>query len=144
VDEYEREFQQELRQTETFDRIQALVAQGYRPDWNVSVEGAIWFDHPGDAPNIILYSDGMVAARDGLTVLNPDATEDRNRICNIDADDRRLFSSWINSVPLPSWQQRTRVDRERYTSLLVFWLMMIGLWWFAYKAVEWLWKAITG
>lgn len=142
MDDLRAEVEAYERQTETFRRFHELVKRGYRPDWSVTVE-AVWFDHPGLGPGITVYPDGMVVARAGLAILDPTATEDANRIMNQSKADDRLFDQWLATVPLPTWRERTRADRERFIyepgCMVLFLLVSVGL----AAVIQWLWRAIT-
>ena len=136
--------EQGRREMETFRRIHRLIKRGYRIDWSVTdVEDAFWLEHPGGAPKLILYSDGMVVAINETAILSPSAKEDRDRIYNADVSDTREFDRWLSAVRLPTWKERTAADREKYIwqpgCIIVLILAYFGF----IKLIEITWTALT-
>ena len=104
--DWERREEEDRRQVETFRRIHHLYKRGFRPDWTVTdVEDAIWWQHPGGHPDLILYPDGKLVALGGRAVLNPNEERDKDRIYNTSTADTAAFDQWLASVKPPTWWQ---------------------------------------
>lgn len=90
----------------SFLRITSVIERGYVLDVERSSVGGIWFRHPGDAPTIILYSDGELVAHGRKHLINPDG-EFPDRIINSEG---ATFDRWLMTVRRPTWLQRVRFD----------------------------------
>jgi len=105
------------RENETFRRLHLLVRRGYVAKLNYDVVlDAIFLDHLGEGPNLILYPSGMIVAtsfqRDVKIEFRDDA--DPDRIYNFTRDDALAFDKFLTMVKPPTWRQRTAPDREKY------------------------------
>jgi hypothetical protein len=133
------------RETETFRRIHRLVKRGYRVDWSVTdVEDALWLNHPGRGPGLIMYPGGLIVSLDKSIIMDPGKEFDQDKIGNQTLEDTRLFDHWLATVALPSWRERTAADREKYIwkpgCLLLFLLMSLAIG----KFLEMIWKSVVG
>lgn len=125
---WEREEEEDRRQIETFRRIHRLYKRGFRPDWSVTdVEDAIWWQHPGGHPELILYPDGKLVATLERAALNPAAKVDKDRIYNVTTTDAAQFDRWLATVKKPTWWQSGGAARARYIVMPVVLIMFYGI-----------------
>jgi len=145
IEEWQWKAEKQRRERETFRRIHRLIKQGYVPDWTITdVEDAIWLDHPGASTNLQIYTDGTIVARGGVAKLDPEASEDHDRIYNDDEADIARFDRWLATVSLPTWRERTRAMRERYLWQPGCLVLMLAMFFIVAKALGWIWKSIMG
>lgn len=132
----------ESREAETFQRLHRLTKKGYvaRLSGQGGVDDAIFLDHLGDGPELILYSDGTVVRKDAM--FNFDEP-DKDRIYNEDRKDRVRFDEFLATVRQPTWRERTRPDREKYIYTPGCAILMLAGLWLSAKIVDWAWQALT-
>jgi len=82
----------------SFIRLHALVRRGYRAQLgNTTTPEAIWLNHPGKGPELILYPAGHVVAP-GLR---------GSQSLRIESDDVAGFERFVREVQVPTLWQRT-------------------------------------
>lgn len=100
-DELDLQMLLDERGGETLRRLHRLVRRGYVADLGrTDVEDAIFLNHLGEGPPLILYGDGKLVAINGCAVLDTLAGEDKDRIYN---EDKRNAATFANGCrPLRS------------------------------------------
>jgi hypothetical protein len=149
VEDWERDEEEDRRQTETFRRIHCLYKRGFRPDWSVTdVEDAIWWQHPGGHPELILYPDGKLVASLESATLNPTAKFDKDRIYNVEKEGVAQFDRWLATVKRPTWWQAGASARERFIIMpivmVAFYAVMLLFGWGFDRAARAAWHAVFG
>lgn len=130
---------------ETLRRLHRLVRRGYVADLGRGdVEDAIFLDHLGDGPSLILYGDGKLVAMNESHALDPRASEDQHAISNVDEQDARTFDRFLATVREPTWRQRTRPDREKYVWQPGCMVVMLAALYGAGALAVWILRALTG
>ncbi|MEQ1688513.1 MAG: hypothetical protein ABL874_08065 [Sphingopyxis sp.] len=133
------------QRNEAFRRIHRLIKRGYVVDWSVTdVEDALWMNHPGRGPNLILYADGKIVSLDKSATLDASPKASPDRIYNDTPSDAKLFDRWLTTVPMPTWRERTAANREQYIwqpgCLVLFFLISLAIG----KILEMIWKSVVG
>ena len=97
-------------------------ARGYSAAIGSPGTGLVTLHHPGHAPPLLLWADGLVV--DGSS--RATAADEARRIV-IDADDEATFERFIASVPLPTPRQRLAGLRVGETGLVLLLVAGAGL-----------------
>jgi len=143
-DDLELEMLLDERGCETLRRLHRLVKRGYVAELGRSdVEDAIFLNHLGDGPDLILYGDGKLVAIDDSASLDPTA-DDESRLYNEGKADAAKFDKWLRTIKEPTWRQRTRPWREQnlYVPGCVVLLVLSVI--LASKLIEMAWKGMWG
>ena len=143
-DDLELQMVLDERGSETLRRLHRLVRRGYVAELGRSdVEDAIFLNHLGNGPDLILYGDGKLVAINDSASLDSMA-EDESRIYNEGKADPAKFDKWLRTIQEPTWRQRTRPWREQnlYMPGCVI-LLILGVI-LASNLVEMAWKELWG
>lgn len=112
-----------------FERLHALARKGYRADIGTETpSGGIVLHHLGKAPDLMLHPDGSVEPLEGRVPRHKRGVERPGSIAALEDADQIRFMKFLETVPPPSWRDRTRPWRKKYIYvpgvLLAFWLIM--------------------
>lgn len=104
--------------TKTLERLYQLVRKGYRPDFDMQFAGAVWLHHPSKTFEhnlLFLYPSGLCVKAGGKT--------DEFRFYR---DDDAPFQKFLQSVPQPTFWERTRAGRTIFAVWIIFGSVFIG------------------
>ncbi len=101
----------------TFIRLHALVQRGYRARLgDTTTPEAIWLNHPGKAPELILYPSGLVVGMPPGSVVAQGL--------RIESDDVEGFNRLMREVRTPTLSQRTADARMKITVFGIFFVFL--------------------
>ena len=104
------------------ERLHRLAARGYRAAIGSPGTGLVTLTHPGHAPPLLLWADGLVV--ESTPTLTAD---DEARRVVIDVGDGATFERFVASVPLPTARQRFADLRIGDTGSVVVLAICLGL-----------------
>ena len=113
-------------QAPAFERLHALARKGYKPNIGAK-EGdeKIVLRHLGKAPDLILHPNGVVEEFDGRRPWHKRHVPSPGSIPAARDADHLQFMKFLETVPRPTFLDRTRPFRKKYvyvpTGLLAFW-----------------------
>lgn len=98
-----------------FERLHALVRKGYIP--NIGAESGtdvIQLRHLGKAPDLVLHADGAIEPLEGRLPRHKKRIQIPAPIAADRDADHLKFMKFLETVPLPSFRDRTRPFRRKY------------------------------
>jgi hypothetical protein len=102
----------------TLDRLQLLIQKGYWPNFTGELLGAIFLYHPRESfehKHLILYGSGLVVSVNNKS--------DKYRFGR---EETQAFNRFLQTVPIPSFWERTRRGRIKFYAWLIIAAVMFG------------------
>jgi hypothetical protein len=97
--------------TQTFARLRALASKGYKPEFAQSYDDCLLLSHPRKS---FKYREMLLASSGAVQWLH-----DEDYTMHFARWEQKRFESFLRTVPMPGWWDRTREHRERVCAFVV-------------------------